>query len=220
MPPDGDAVKQMRLLRRRDGLDPTRLAREWPPAGAGAGRHVLDLPAALGGGAPPPWVVETVVAGDDAWPALDDAPVEPAAAATLTLTERALGGADALFDRRRRRDQDGAYKVVAFLRRCRGITTAEFGRYWEHEHAPLAFAVVPPDVFGYGYVQNHAVPATGTAPDYDGVAEMYFRDIGAMQRWSRWFHGAEGEALRADEHNFMDPAERLIVVTHEYLLRS
>ncbi len=75
-------------------------------------------------------------------------------------------------------------KVLGLLTRKDGISHAEFVRHWFDIHGPLAHAV--PGV--RRYVQSHIV-GTRTRPDIpetdvevDGIAELWYDDMEAMQR--------------------------------------
>ena len=89
------------------------------------------------------------------------------------------------------------------------LDRAEFDRYWEQVHGPLA-ATIPAI---RRYVQAHLSPGTrgaGTAP-YDGLAITWFDDVAAMRA------GAATEAYektRADERNFL-AGELPFVITTE-----
>jgi uncharacterized protein (TIGR02118 family) len=89
------------------------------------------------------------------------------------------------------------------------LDRAEFDRYWEQVHGPLAATI--PTI--RRYVQAHLSPGTreaGTAP-YDGLAITWFDDVAAMRA------GAATEAYektRADERNFL-AGELPFVITTE-----
>lgn len=138
--------------------------------------------------------------------------------AHVLAREHVVVGTAELFEGRSRRVQPAdVVKVVAFLVRRPGTTAAEFGAYWHDRHAPFALRICPTNAFGYGYVQHHAVDDD---QPYDGVVEMYFRDIAHMQRWATWFNGPEGAPLRQDEHEFMIPDQRIVLVTREQVLQK
>lgn len=86
---------------------------------------------------------------------------------------------------------------------------AEFDRYWEQVHGPLAAAI--PTI--RRYVQAHLSAGTreaGTAP-YDGLAITWFDDVAAMRA------GAATDAYartREDERNFL-AGELPFVITTE-----
>jgi hypothetical protein len=44
---------------------------------------------------------------------------------------------------------------------------------------------------------------------------MGFDDVAGMMRWTNWYLGEAGQVLRADEENFMDPRQRVVIVTDE-----
>jgi len=114
-------------------------------------------------------------------------------------------------------------KIVALLKRRPDVTLEEFSRYYEHQHAPLAARSIPPDVAGAikRYVQNHAVRLgdSATDPPYDCVTEISFDDEAGMELWTNWYLGEGGKVLREDEENFMDPRQRIVIVTDERDIR-
>jgi uncharacterized protein (TIGR02118 family) len=110
-------------------------------------------------------------------------------------------------------------KIVALLKRRPDVTLEEFCRYYEFQHAPLAARTIPPEVKGAirRYVQNHALRLgrSQTDPPYDCVTEIGFDDVAGMGLWNTWYLGEGGKVLRDDEENFMDPRQRVVVVTEE-----
>jgi uncharacterized protein (TIGR02118 family) len=75
-------------------------------------------------------------------------------------------------------------KVLGLLTRKPGISHEEFVKHWYDIHGPLALAV--PGI--RRYVQSH-ITGTRTRPDIpetqvevDGIAELWFDDMAAMQR--------------------------------------
>jgi uncharacterized protein (TIGR02118 family) len=75
-------------------------------------------------------------------------------------------------------------KVLGLLTRKEGTTHEEFVRHWFDVHAPLAHAV--PGI--RRYVQSHITGTRGrpdipeTAMEVDGIAELWYDDLEAMQR--------------------------------------
>ena len=75
-------------------------------------------------------------------------------------------------------------KVLGLLTRKEGTTHEEFVRHWFDIHAPLAHAV--PGI--RRYVQSHITGTRSrpdipeTAVDVDGIAELWYDDLEAMQR--------------------------------------
>ena len=115
-------------------------------------------------------------------------------------------------------------KIVALIKRRPDLTLDEFREYYAQRHAPLFRRVIPPDVSDAitHYVQNHAVPlgTAGTDAPYDCVTEIGFDDVDGMRRWSRWYLGDDGKVLRHDEAHFMDPHQRVVIVTEALDLRQ
>lgn len=101
-------------------------------------------------------------------------------------------------------------KLFAFVKRKEGLSREEFLRYWRDVHGPLIR-----DTPGLGdrtvrYVQHaaHGNDRSG----WDGVAEQEFEswdDLMAM------IGGPAGEAMRADEANFLDPESIKVVFTDD-----
>jgi uncharacterized protein (TIGR02118 family) len=110
-------------------------------------------------------------------------------------------------------------KIVALIKRRADVTHEEFCDYYEHRHAPLFHRTIPPEVARAirHYVQNHAVVlgSGSTEPPYDCVTEIGFDDQAGMQLWSSWYLGEGGKVLRDDEERFMDPRQRVVIVTEE-----
>jgi uncharacterized protein (TIGR02118 family) len=110
-------------------------------------------------------------------------------------------------------------KIVALIKRRPDVTLEEFCHYYEHHHAPLFARTIPADVADAikHYVQNHAVRLgrSSTDPPYDCVTEIGFDDVAGMQLWTNWYLGEEGRVLRDDEETFMDPRQRVVIVTDE-----
>jgi uncharacterized protein (TIGR02118 family) len=108
-------------------------------------------------------------------------------------------------------------KLVALIKRRPDVTLEEFCDYYEHRHAPLFHRTIPPEVADAikHYVQNHAVRLgrSQTDPPYDCVTEMHFDDLAGMRVWTSWYLGDGGKVLRDDEENFMDPRQRVAIVT-------
>ena len=89
-------------------------------------------------------------------------------------------------------------KFVVVLYRKPGTSRAEFRRYLEEVHGPLAEAI--PGL--RRYVQNHvAEDPTRADPGWDAVIELYWDDRDAMERgWS----SPEGKRSTADLDAFAD----------------
>ena len=89
-------------------------------------------------------------------------------------------------------------KMVFMVHRRPDLSAEEFSNYWRVEHAAIARTL--PGL--RKYIQNHAEPAPdGTAPPYDGFAEMWFDDTEAL---NAALATDEGKATLADTGNFID----------------
>ena len=111
-------------------------------------------------------------------------------------------------------------KIVALIKRRADVSPAEFCDYYEHRHAPLFQRTIPPEVADAitHYVQNHALQlgSGATEPAYDCVTEIGFADLAGVRVWSEWYLGEGGKVLRDDEEQFMDPRQRVVIVTDEH----
>jgi uncharacterized protein (TIGR02118 family) len=103
-------------------------------------------------------------------------------------------------------------KRLSFVRRKPDLDREEFCRYWREVHGPLAAKL--PEL--RRYVQCHALSsayAKGTPP-FDGVAQLWFTDLSAMQRAlvSREYQ----EEARPDGQKFTAPAGIVTLVAEEH----
>ena len=86
----------------------------------------------------------------------------------------------------------------------------EFSRYWREVHAPIGRRI--PGL--RRLVQSHPVahpPEMGPA-DYDGMAELWFDDMAALQAARR---SPEWRASSLDEANFIDHTRTALFLTEE-----
>jgi uncharacterized protein (TIGR02118 family) len=98
-----------------------------------------------------------------------------------------------------------------------GLTHAEFDHYWRHEHAPLIRSVTEFNRHVRRYVQCHRIEvgdAFGSDGGWDGIAELWFDDVGAMQR--AFSEPRYLELVRPDELKFVD-LERCVSYVSEEL---
>lgn len=101
-------------------------------------------------------------------------------------------------------------KLFAFVKRREGMTREAFLDYWHNTHGPLIR-----DTPGLGdrtlrYVQHPALPNDRSG--WDGVAEQHFE---SWDDFLAMLSGPAGEAMRADEANFLDPSSIKVVFTGE-----
>jgi uncharacterized protein (TIGR02118 family) len=110
-------------------------------------------------------------------------------------------------------------KIIGFTKKKQGLTIDEFARYWQEEHAPLGFEILPDDIRIMRYVHHYAVPMEGLgAPPFDGVAEFGFEDMDMFQKWFAWFMSDGGQLLRDDEENFIDRSSTTVVIVEENVI--
>jgi len=106
-------------------------------------------------------------------------------------------------------DTTGLYKHSAFLVRKDGLSHDAFLDHWATTHVPLARAI--PGVVRY----TRVVPADPAAAEFDGVAELYFEDLEALQAalgesGTRDYDPDDPAAVaaREDVDNFLSLADR------------
>tara|TARA_Y100000590_G_scaffold154028_1_gene176977 strand:- start:1353 stop:2036 length:684 start_codon:yes stop_codon:yes gene_type:complete len=107
-------------------------------------------------------------------------------------------------------------KVVASFKRKDGFSVEDFQSHWGTIHGALA-AKLP----GLRrYVQNHVIAGAyknGREPVYDGVAEVWFDNLGDLKNLR---NSKELAAVRADEPNFMDVKGMVEIITDDYLIKE
>jgi len=104
-------------------------------------------------------------------------------------------------------------KVILLLKKKEGFSDEEFIRYWKEEHGPLALKLLPG---ARRYVQNHPVKMPGVEYEADGIAEIWFDDLDAFQRFMKWRETDEAKPLIEDEKRYLDRSKvrRFIVEEH------
>jgi uncharacterized protein (TIGR02118 family) len=107
-------------------------------------------------------------------------------------------------------------KVITFLKRQAGMPVEEFQRYWRDRH-PEAVMRLP----GIRrYVQSHTLASTygaGGEPVYDGIAEVWADDTGALRAMTRSPHHP---ALQEDEARFIDRASMGVLITEDHVVKD
>ena len=106
-------------------------------------------------------------------------------------------------------------KVITFLKRKAGMPVEEFQRYWRDRH-PEAVLRLP----GIRrYVQSHTLPSTyGMGePIYDGIAEVWANDTGALRAMTQSPHHP---ALQEDEARFINRASMGVVITEDHVIKD
>lgn len=105
-------------------------------------------------------------------------------------------------------------KLVYGITRKPDLSVEEFQRYWRDVHGPIAARI--PGL--RRYVQCHTLPqlySGDTSPAYDGVAELWFDDLEALQAAMA---SPELQAAREDERNFIDHSRVFVVITQEHTI--
>lgn len=106
-------------------------------------------------------------------------------------------------------------KAIALAKRKAGMAADDFHRYWRKQHAPLVLQMSAMR----RYVQSHrttdVMPGFENCP-YDGVAELWFDDLVALNNLPNdpeYINGAQ-----ADEANFVDMDALVFLATREHVL--
>jgi uncharacterized protein (TIGR02118 family) len=101
-------------------------------------------------------------------------------------------------------------KVVYCIGKKAGLSDEEFFRYWKDVHGPIGARI--PGL--RKLVQSHRRSVPGDkASDYDGMAELWFDDIEALQAARQ---STEWEASSKDEENFIDHTKVAYFVSEEH----
>lgn len=100
-------------------------------------------------------------------------------------------------------------KLVYCVNRKPGISFDEFSHYWRDVHGPIGRRI--PGLLRL--VQSHSISDPDNRhPGYDGMAELWFEDVAALQAARR---SSEWQASSHDESNFIDPAHTALFLTVE-----
>ena len=101
----------------------------------------------------------------------------------------------------------------AFLVRREGMSHDDFVRYWREEHGRLIRDTPALARCLLRYEQHPRIPGNrGGGTDYDGVAIQSFA---SWDEFAAMISGPAGEAMRADEANFLDPDRIMVLFTEE-----
>ncbi|MFC1824959.1 EthD domain-containing protein, partial [Thermodesulfobacteriota bacterium] len=104
-----------------------------------------------------------------------------------------------------------------FLKKKEGLASEEFSRQWFEKIGPLAASTMP----GFRrYVQNHAVTLPGATgePRIDGVTEIWFDDMEALQKFFKVALSDEGEQLRTEEDKIFDAENIFFFIAEEKVI--
>lgn len=100
--------------------------------------------------------------------------------------------------------------LFAFVKRKAGLSHEEFLDYWHHQHGPLIR-----DTPGLGdrIVRYEQHPAR--ADDRSGCDGVAMQEFASWDDFLAMLEGDPGEAMRADEANFLDPSSIKVVFTED-----
>src|SRR5438270_564082 len=106
-------------------------------------------------------------------------------------------------------------KAVSFFKRRSGMSVEAFQAYWLTRHPDVVVRL--PGI--RRYVQSHTLPGgyRKGEPAYDGIAEVWFDDTGAM----RALAGTPAyAAVEADEARFIERATMGLIITEEHVIKG
>ena len=88
------------------------------------------------------------------------------------------------------------HKLLSVLKRKTGMSREEFLKYWKENHGPLAMRSIP----GLRrYVHNRPVEIPGVESDVDGIAELWFDDLAALENYWVWRQSEGAQEILRDE---------------------
>ncbi|MFZ0322327.1 MAG: EthD domain-containing protein [Candidatus Sulfotelmatobacter sp.] len=104
-------------------------------------------------------------------------------------------------------------KLVYCITKKAGLTDEEFFHYWENIHGSIGARI--PGL--RRLVQSHrvAVPNDSRQPDFDGIAELWFDDMEALQTARS---SPQWKTSTEDEANFIDPHKTAYFISHENVI--
>jgi uncharacterized protein (TIGR02118 family) len=101
-------------------------------------------------------------------------------------------------------------KLVYCITRRSDLTAEEFVRYWREVHGPIGARI--PGLRRLVQSQALRIPGDAHAPDFDGMAELWFDDVASLLAARR---SPEWQASSADEANFIDQKRVAYFVSEE-----
>ncbi len=106
------------------------------------------------------------------------------------------------------------FKVLAFLTRREGLSTADFIDYYENHHIPLILRLATaPLLYKRRYRGERLTRANGTI-DFDVVTELGFADRASYLAWMAQLADSDGQ-VAADEARFLDRSRTRAYVVEE-----
>ncbi len=106
-------------------------------------------------------------------------------------------------------------KALSFFKRKSGMSVDAFQAYWRTRH-PEVVTKMP----GLRrYVQSPTLRSVygKREPTYDGIAEIWFEDTGAMRALAGT---PEYAAVQGDEANFIDRSTMGLIITEEHVIKD
>lgn len=97
-------------------------------------------------------------------------------------------------------------KMIAVLRRKKGMSFEEFRTYYETRHVPLVKGIMGDDLQAYirNYVDQGSPFPVGMPVDFDCISEFHYADQAAFERAVAAIqHPDNVDRVRADELNFL-----------------
>ncbi len=129
----------------------------------------------------------------DAGPVGDIAPIAGTGPGQIVVVASEVVRRGAEWLETRWRAGGAKFKHMAIARRAGHLTPAEFSHRW-HAHAGTVSRggasgdlVIPDDVRGLAYVQDHPLLRDDGASAYDAINEAYFDDPDGLRRRAMWF---------------------------------
>jgi uncharacterized protein (TIGR02118 family) len=109
-----------------------------------------------------------------------------------------------------RREVHALVKLVYCINRRPDLSFEEFSTYWHDVHGPIGRRI--PGL--QRLVQSHGIshPVGMRPADFDGMAELWFENLGALQAAMA---SVEWHASTADEANFVDPTRTALFLSEE-----
>ena len=106
-------------------------------------------------------------------------------------------------------------KALSFFKRKAGMSVEAFQAYWRTAHPDVVVKL--PGI--RRYVQSHTLLSgyRKGEPVYDGIAEIWFDDTGAMRALAGT---AALAAVRADEGKFIDGSTMGLIITEEHVIKD
>lgn len=108
-------------------------------------------------------------------------------------------------------------KIIALVYRKEGVSREQFMSYWMNTHGQLMLQIAPGLLH---YTQNAAMATTGDNPDDpDGISELWFEDLVALQDYLTWRDTPDALELRSDEDRFQDSRRTRRYVVEEHVFK-